>query len=325
MDLTRWVTVLVVLTGALSNAQDAVSLVALPLHVDPWGFKKEGAEVDGAALERVFQEVLATESNLELAARKEVDATMEALACSARSEPPGNWMGRFAFAAGRLYGLYVSVRVTPSGQLEASGSVARDDGEMVVGGISRAAWSSGKAAPEQVRGVLLRLLGVLQLDALPAFRLSPTSACVFDGKLRERVDVRVSALNRRPLNSKAVFARAYDEVKAGLVAEDCARTIAGLERMERAAAPSAAAQARATADSKLGIAGPELIGDQYREYVQQKQQAWGRRLSVSDPVVKKANADIESGMAAGNCRLVREGLSRLGHAAGNEGVIEGIE
>jgi hypothetical protein len=173
--------------------------------------------------------------------------------------------------------------------------------------------------------VLLRLLGVLQLDALPAFKVSPPGVCVFDGKLRARADGRLSALNRKPFNSRPVFARAHDEVKAGLAAEDCARTIAGLERMERAAAPSAAAQARATADSKLGIAGPELIGDQYREYVEQKKQAWGRRLSADDPVVKKANADIESGMAAGNCRLVREGLSRLGHAVGIEGVIEGIE
>lgn len=318
-----------VLTGVVSEAQDAVSLVAFPLGFYPPGLDKG---VDKATLERAFQDALATEANVVLAPRKEVDATLKALACSGRKEPSGKWIGRFAFAIGRLYALSAFVWMTPSGQLRAEGDVARDDGEMMASGVARAAWINGKEPYEQVKGVLLRLLGVLQIDRFPVFKGMPVGACVFDSKLLDHAQERLYALNRAPFNEKPVFERARDEVKEGLRVGDCVRTIAGLERMERAAALSvsekSAVHAFASASSGGSdrvTTGIEMIGDQYREYVREKQEVWGAGLSAKDrsgPVVKKANEDIENGLAAGDCSRVRAGLAQLGRAAGIQGVEE---
>jgi len=329
VNFARFAAVLVVLMGVVSEAQDAVSLAAIPLGSYPSGLNKG---VDKATLERAFQDALATEANVALAPRKEVDATLKALACSARKESSGKWIARFAFASGRLYALSAFVGMTPSGQLRAEGDVARDDGEMVASGVARAAWISGKEPYEQVKGVLLRLLGVLQIDRLPVFRGVPIGACVFDSKLRDRAQERLYVLNRAPFNEKPVFERASEEVREGLRVGDCVRTIAGLERMERAAALSvsekSAAEALTSASSADGerfMTGIEMIGDQYREYVREKQEAWGARLSAqerSGPVVRKANENIENGLAAGDCHQVRSGLAQLGRAAGIQGIEE---
>ena len=152
------------LWAGLCSAQGQVSLLAVPLDLDPSPTLLRQA----AVLQTAYFAALEAHSGTIVPARREVELIMKELTRHDFRDADAA-LADAARAGGTLYALFASLHANADGTLLLGGRIVRDDGRLM-GVAAVSAPKDPRSLPRRVSDLLVELLGQLHAGGLPSFK-----------------------------------------------------------------------------------------------------------------------------------------------------------